>query len=282
MKGGYDTNIFTDENSTKEYICSICTNVSRNASTTDCEHIFCSGCIGKWLQQKQECPCCRKANPVVTANKFVDKLILELKVNKKRKHDGYSMTLKERIKDQKWCSLCWQETDHEVCPNRSVNGSRSILDWDAKVRAAGFGSFGFEAVFPPSSRLLETELIELEKLESLAENILIVSNKWTSMSVKIDKATNRIIVGFSPFRSLLEKYSVCSIQWVPCITIYRKDKPNMELVWSAPSTLTADDFSKIQLSYSTVLKQVVNELMDMECVSFSVVSFCNFICKPVL
>ena len=39
-------------------ICPICYEVMTNPTSTPCLHVFCSICVRKYLQFKQECPCC--------------------------------------------------------------------------------------------------------------------------------------------------------------------------------------------------------------------------------
>ena len=39
-------------------ICPICYEVMTNPTSTPCLHVFCSICLRKYLQFKQECPCC--------------------------------------------------------------------------------------------------------------------------------------------------------------------------------------------------------------------------------
>ena len=52
---GYDCSRFTAEIS-EELLCSICSEVLKDAITTDCEHLFCRQCIMDWLSVNRTCP----------------------------------------------------------------------------------------------------------------------------------------------------------------------------------------------------------------------------------
>ena len=52
---GFDSSRFTQEIS-EELLCSICSEVLKDAITTDCEHLFCRQCIMDWLSVNRTCP----------------------------------------------------------------------------------------------------------------------------------------------------------------------------------------------------------------------------------
>ncbi|XP_060696853.1 RING finger protein 151 [Hemiscyllium ocellatum] len=56
---GYDVELFENVPD-PEFICTICHGVLKDPVELICQHVFCRGCILKWLTEKQECPYCRK------------------------------------------------------------------------------------------------------------------------------------------------------------------------------------------------------------------------------
>lgn len=57
---GYDVRRFAGAVIENEFLCSICTDVLEEPVQGSCEHMFCSGCIEKWLSSNpKKCPVCR-------------------------------------------------------------------------------------------------------------------------------------------------------------------------------------------------------------------------------
>src|SRR5688572_24222146 len=58
-QGGYPTDWFVasvDDLKDREVVCSICTEVMRDATETECGHAFCGSCV----HGLEKCPMCRK------------------------------------------------------------------------------------------------------------------------------------------------------------------------------------------------------------------------------
>lgn len=54
----------TDQEKQEKFICSICQCLMNSASETPCGHLFCEGCIKKWLQEKNCCATCKSDIPI--------------------------------------------------------------------------------------------------------------------------------------------------------------------------------------------------------------------------
>ncbi|XP_048407615.1 RING finger protein 151 isoform X2 [Stegostoma tigrinum] len=59
LDSGYDIELFENVPD-PEFICTICHGVLKDPVELLCQHVFCRGCVMKWLTEKQECPYCRK------------------------------------------------------------------------------------------------------------------------------------------------------------------------------------------------------------------------------
>jgi len=52
----------------EDFICSVCREVTRDAMSTNCGHIFCSYCISRSSSQSRKCPTCREIVTIVVPN----------------------------------------------------------------------------------------------------------------------------------------------------------------------------------------------------------------------
>ena len=96
----FDINNFVGDNIEDEFLCSICNNVLQNPVHTPCDHLFCSGCIRKWLKQADKestCPICRKhitLNKVSPAPRIIQRLLEKLFVPCKFHHRGCTFKIR--------------------------------------------------------------------------------------------------------------------------------------------------------------------------------------------
>ncbi len=290
MNDGYDTSWFADENSIKEYICSICTNVAKMATTTECDHIFCTACITEWFTKKKECPMCKMKNPSITKNTFTDKRILDLKVHpenrKKRKHDAEEevkqQTLKERLNLQKtWCILCEQELypdEHVTCPSRdgSVDGINLM---EHVVSESPLIHISWENILK-STNMLATEWITADYLKSFKP--LVVSDKWASLTVEVRKPGT---VGAMLTCGFLVKQSaqaVADMSYVHNYSVLRISAlGKISDMFNSSGETTRDDITKCTKKLSELeLKTLANALLDLGVEKFQFLVYYNLVIKP--
>ncbi len=291
---GYDTSWFVSEDSIKEYICSICMLVARNASTTECDHIYCTPCITEWFAKKKECPFCRKEDPAITKNTFVDKRILDLKVhpeNRKRKHASElkEQTLKERLQQTKtWCILCCEEVypdEHVMCPSRNDSEEGKKLMEGVVSNRIKF-RITCDQVFD-ASNVLATDFITVNDLKSPSFKPRKTSDKWGSISSDIHnsgKANATIITHFQPDQLVL---TIANLHHVRTCFAYRVFLPG-RTVDIVDTGYTFGELSRDKIVSRTRKFQNVNintfanALLDLSAERFQVLMYYSFVVKPEL
>ncbi len=290
-EGGYDTSWFVDEKSIEKYICSICTMVARSSRVTECDHIFCSECLKKWLQIKNECPNCKKQEPVVDKSTFTDKLILDLTVHpsRKRKFDdsGKSVTLRDRIKtgeSKRWCILCCKDVDseHKDCSTRMKDVQIGIVKRNMGGRNIKFGEITYET-FVSNSRRIATKQITLNDLQNISTFPIKVKDAWVTMSIQHAKPNTsdaELDIRFYACQNFDKSYSGFGIQQLLCLFVTYIDTTTKEFMLFVPSVFSADQASTLSTGDSINMQDFAKDIYSMNCVSFSFVSYYNFTLKP--
>ncbi len=290
---GYDTTWFVDEDLIKEFICSICTNVAKIVTTTECDHIYCTTCITEWFATKKECPLCRKKNPSITRNTFTDKRILDLKVHpesRKRKQEEEEeekiKTLKERLQLQKkWCISCCQENypdEHETCPSRinSTEGKKLL-----QLASTNNPIFKIPTKsFVSSSNSLATECIPMDDLRSAVFRSREAGDKWCYMAVNIAGSGTADAALKCFFHANQRALNIDGLQCVQEAVFLRIFSPEKTIDVSH----SAGEVSREKISNNIVkiikmdLRTFANALMDLSATKFQVVVYYNFVIKPEL
>eukprot|EP01084_Bolivina_argentea_P296168 510036_1 len=91
---GYDVELFLNQNEAKNYLCVICQDVFKDATSIGCneDHIFCKGCLDNYCRNKVniQCPSCRQTGlpkDGIRASKFADRIVRNLKVKCKLQYE---------------------------------------------------------------------------------------------------------------------------------------------------------------------------------------------------
>lgn len=113
MDSGYPIDIFVgpiDE----RLVCKLCNQVLRSPKTTPCGHVYCRGCIERWVSEYAGCPerCCELALKNLAWAGHIDTLISGLKTRCKNSGSGCEVQVPLTVK-----------SEHEsACPYNDTSG----------------------------------------------------------------------------------------------------------------------------------------------------------------
>ncbi len=179
------------------------------------------------------------------------------------------------------CILCWQETEHKECPSRQSGRTSHLWTADSEYRLGSFGDIDVHTLSSCSS-MASTEPLSLEEIGDLANRPRCFEHgsARTKVEVTLPKAgVPELVVSFQLNNDIIEKCSKFTMQQVACININMSNKQNKQLLWGPPCLLSPDEITTKECFNSMNLKHFVNELMDLDCVNFSFVSYYSFVCK---
>ena len=135
----FDIKYFTGDNIEDEFLCSICNNVLQNPVNTPCDHLFCSGCIRKWLKQPDKestCPICRKhitLNKVSAAPRIIQRLLEKLFITCKYHDRGCTFKIRlDSVDSMKNHVFNQCEFDPELALECTVDNPCKICELERK------------------------------------------------------------------------------------------------------------------------------------------------------
>ena len=113
MGSGYPRDVFVEP--VDDYLlCKLCGNVLRNPRTTPCGHVFCQGCIERWVKEYGVCPQrCRELEPQhLTWAVHIDTRISGLKTRCQNYNFGCIVQV----------ALCEKQKHELACPFNHIVG----------------------------------------------------------------------------------------------------------------------------------------------------------------